>query len=144
MTQSGGRSVSVRLAAAVDSAPATSTASSTTSGSGRRVGSGCARSSRRAGRTRSGRRMAAQKTRSHPALPKEHVRAIDKMLGRPIAIQEAERESDLQRLALLAERVRELRYPQTNPFKTSFTKFRTALCWSKDESAGGRTALLPD
>src|SRR5229473_597911 len=134
MTQSGGRSVSVRLAAAVDSAPATSTASSTTSGSGRRVGSGCARSSRRAGRTRSGRGMAARKTRSHPALPKEHVRAIDKMLGRPIAIQEAERESDLQRLALLAERVRELRYPRRNVYRSSFSLFHRDLCYTRDEA----------
>jgi hypothetical protein len=82
--------------------------------------------------------------RRHPALAKEQSEAMTKLLGRPIKLTEQTTATDLERLALLAEHVQRLKHPYRNPYKHDFTKFRTELCWTKNESGAGRTALMPD
>jgi len=75
----------------------------------------------------------------HPATA-----AINKLKGQPLRLEGQVKESDAVRLALLAEHVQRLRYPHYSPYQTDFTKFRTTMCFTRDESRGGRVAVIPD
>lgn len=80
----------------------------------------------------------------HPALSPQQNQAITKLAGKPIRMEGQTPLSDSQKAALLVEQIRKLKYPSWNPYKTSFTLFRTQLCWTRDEARGGRVALMPD
>lgn len=56
----------------------------------------------------------------------------------------ADRDNLLKELVLLRQREWEIEHPEENVYQRSFTRFRTELCWTRDEERGGRVALIPD
>ncbi len=79
-----------------------------------------------------------------PGLTKEQTRAMNHLIGRPVAARAAEEDTDATRLLALADHVRAKLHPPINPLQASFPKFATTMCFTKDEGAGGKVGLIPD
>src|SRR5438105_1931169 len=73
--------------------------------------------------------------------PAQMRKGLDQLVGKPVDVAST-REDALSSLLMLERRARELEVG--NPYQKSFTRFRTELCWTRDESRAGRVALIPD
>jgi hypothetical protein len=69
--------------------------------------------------------------------------AINKLIGQPIRPQQ-HKETPEEELAILLQHYRDALQAELNPWQHSFTRFRTELCWTKDEAGGGKVSLMPD
>jgi hypothetical protein len=69
-------------------------------------------------------------------------KGLDQLVGKPVEVAPVRPEDPLTSLLMLERRARELEIG--NPYQKSFTRFRTELCWTRDEARGGRVALIPD
>lgn len=84
-------------------------------------------------------------TRTPGGVTAEQAAAMLKLIGDPLP-PEPERElTPAEMKLLLLKRKQELLTPPPpNPYQMSLTKFAAEMCYTKDEAAGGRVALMPD
>jgi hypothetical protein len=69
--------------------------------------------------------------------------ALERLVGQPLRV-EGQGETAEEQLAILLAAYRQKLREEQNPWQRSFTRFRTELCWTRDEAAGGKVALMPD
>ncbi len=69
--------------------------------------------------------------------------AIARLTGQPIR-PAYKKETPEEQFAILMQHYRDRLRAEANPWQHSFTRFRTELCWTKDEAGGGKVQLIPD
>jgi hypothetical protein len=79
-----------------------------------------------------------------PVLPAEGLRALDKLIGRPLVPEPRQPVTAAEKLALLLQRIHEQHNPPPNPYRESLTKFCTTMCYTVDEADGGKVKQMPD
>lgn len=70
--------------------------------------------------------------------------AMARLVGQPLSATPVVPETRMERVAALLQRIGACARGEANPYQRDFTKFRTELCFTKDEARGGKVALIPD